>query len=116
MSQLLSELRDHAASELYARPAATSPCPASRPAPLTELATADSLLPAELVHGIEAVITPTSPQVRSAAISSIAEEIYRTVEWLHGGEVGQAELASFAEVLAAVRAHEARMGSLDARA
>ena len=116
MSQMLSEFSVHAASQMLAGPAAESLCAAARPAQQDAIAAADSVLPAELIHGIEAVVTPTCAGVRSAAISGVLEEIYRTVEWLHGQESGESELASLAEVLAAARAHEARMAALDARA
>jgi len=70
-------------------------------------------LPPGLVHGIESVVVPpTSPRVRSAAISSVVEEIYQTLAWAHGKEAGQIELASLAQVLAAACAHEARMAQL----
>lgn len=112
MSQMLSELREHSADELFACPAATSLAVVR--AERDEPAAADPFLPAELLHGIEAVVTPTSPKVRSAAIAAVVAEIYSTVEWLHGGDADRAELASLAQVLAAARAHEARMAALNA--
>jgi hypothetical protein len=73
-----------------------------------------SVLPPELVHGIESVVgPPTSPQVRSAAISSVVEEIYQTLAWANFGETREAELSSLAQVLAAACAHEVRMAALD---
>ena len=73
-----------------------------------------SVLPPGLIHGIESVVAPpTSPQVRSAAISSVVEEMYQTLAWANGGETGQVELCSLAQVLAAACAHEARMAALD---
>jgi len=70
-------------------------------------------LPPGLVHGIESIVVPpTSPRVRSAAISSVVEEMYQTLAWAHGKETEQIELASLAQVLAAACAHEARMAAL----
>ena len=71
-------------------------------------------LPPGLVHGIESIVVPpTSPRVRSAAISSVVDEMYQTLAWAHGKETEQMELASLAQVLAAACAHEARMAALD---
>lgn len=115
MSQMLSELSVHTAGELFDCPT-DSLRTASPPAQRNSLCAADSKLSAELVHGVEAVLTPTSPQVRSVAVTSVVEEIYRTVEWLHGGDAGQAELVSLRQLLAAARDHEVRMATLDAQA
>jgi hypothetical protein len=79
----------------------TSPCEAGR------------LLPATLAGGLESVVAePQDPRLRSAAISSIVDEIYQTVTWALGGDVGQPELVSLAQVLAAAHAHEARIAAL----
>jgi hypothetical protein len=105
---------------LFAQPAAALlSAAASLIEPDEPLATACGL-PPELVHGIEAVlVTPTIARVRSAAITSVIEEIYQTLAWVQGGQTGQAdqtgqaELCSLAKVLAAACAHEARMAALD---
>jgi hypothetical protein len=98
---------------LFARPAAALLSAASLLEP-DDPPAARHLLPPGLIHGIEAVVAaPTSPRVRSAAISSVVEEIYHTLAWANGGETRQAELSSLAQVLAAACAHEARMAELN---
>jgi len=97
---------------LFARPAAAllsvaSSLPDDPPAVRSDL-------PPALVHGIESVVAPpTSPQVRSAAIASVVEEMYQTLAWANFGETRQVELCSLAQVLAAACAHEARMAALN---
>jgi hypothetical protein len=74
---------------------------------------AGRVLPATLAGGLESVVAePRDPRLRSAAISSIVDEIYQSVTWALGGDVGQPELVSLARVLAAAHAHEARIAAL----
>jgi hypothetical protein len=99
---------------LFARPAAALLSAAASLIEPDDPSAAACVLPPELIHGIEAVlVTPTIPRVRSTAIASVLEEIYQTLAWVQGGQTGQAELCSLAQVLAAACAHEARMAALD---
>jgi len=99
---------------LFARPAAALLSAAATVIDPDDPSAAACVLPAELIHGIEAVLVrPTTPRVRSAAIASVVEEIYQTLAWVQGGQTGQAELCSHAQVLAAACAHEARMAALE---
>lgn len=66
-------------------------------------------MPAALIHGIEAAVAEVTPERRAAAISQLVQEIHQTLTWLLDGQTGQAELASFAEVVVAASAHEDRM-------
>jgi hypothetical protein len=67
------------------------------------------ILPAALTCELEsAVAEPHDPWVRSAVVYSIIEEIYQSVAWALGGDDGQPELVSLAQVLAAARAHDSR--------
>jgi hypothetical protein len=72
------------------------------------------VLPAALVCAIESVVAePRDPRVRAAAISAVVDEIYQSVAWVHGEDLGHAELTSLAQLLVAARAHEARIAIMD---
>jgi hypothetical protein len=74
-------------------------------------------LPAELVHGIEAVVGGMAdPALRSATISRVVEEIFETLSWALGEPAQQVELSSFTEVLAAAYAHEDRVTAVSTNA
>ena len=99
---------------LFAQPAAALLSAAASLIEPDDPSAAACVLPPDLIHGIERVlVTPTIPRVRSAAVASVIEEIYQTSAWVQGGQTGEAELCSLAQVLAAAYAHEARMAALD---
>lgn len=107
-----------AAGEQFARPAAASLSAAWSPAETDAVGAGDAVdtgaeLPASLVHGIEAVIAGLGDSaLRSATITRMAEEMYQTLAWALVGESRQAELCSFAQVLAAAYAHQDRVTAL----
>ncbi len=107
-----------AAGEQFARPAAASLFAAWSPAETDAVGAGDAAdtgaeLPVDLVHGIEAVVAGLgNSALRSAIISRMAEEMYQTLAWALVGGSRQAELCSFAQVLAAAYAHEDRVTAL----
>jgi hypothetical protein len=60
----------------------------------------------------EAVASPPDAHARSAAISSLVREVYETMEWLHGADTENEELASLRRVVHAAQEHQKRMSAL----
>lgn len=60
----------------------------------------------------EAVVSPPDAHARSAAICSLIREVYESMEWLHGADAQNEELASLSRVVAEAQAHQQRMSAL----
>jgi hypothetical protein len=67
----------------------------------------------DLIDGIaEAVASPPDPHARAAAISSVVQEVYETMEWLHGVGIENEELASLHRIVEEAQEHARRMSLL----
>ena len=70
-------------------------------------------LPRAVLDGIsEVVASLQDAEARARAISSLVQEIYETMEWVHGPNNDCDELASLRGLVAAALEHEDRMSGV----
>lgn len=74
-----------------------------------------AMLGGEVIDALaEAVLAPPDPLARAVAIGNVVRELYDTLHWLHGADVGNEEVRSLLRVVEEAQQHQLRMNALAA--